>query len=516
MRGMSDPRLILSPERYDAVIFDLDGVITRTARAHAAAWKRMFDEFLRGRGGGKWVPFDLAADYRRYVDGKPRYEGVRSFLQSRGIDLPWGSPEDSPERESVCGLGNRKNRYFLQGLERDGAEVFNSSLDLVHALRDAGIRTAVVSSSRNCAAVLEAARVRELFDAMVDGTDLERRGLKGKPASDMFVAAARDLGVDPSRAVVVEDAEAGVEAGRAGGFGLVVGVDRARQAEALRSHGAEVVVRDLGELSVQVSKAVPSALGALEEIIAEFGDRQPAFFLDYDGTLTPIVDRPELANLDASMRHSLERLARLCPVAVISGRDLPNVRARVRVEGIHYAGSHGLDIAGAGGRGHAPDGALAARRDLDGAEVLLKARMAGVPGALVERKRFCLALHYRLADPGREQEVEQAVDQALEKFRRLRKGRGKKVFELLPAIDWDKGVAVNWLRDALDLNESRYLPIFLGDDVTDEDAFRALRDCGIGIAVLDFPRETAARYRLQDPREVKKFLDALADHLEHR
>ena len=513
---MHDSRLILSPDRYDAVIFDLDGVITRTARAHAAAWKAMFDEYLRRRDGEKWVPFDLISDYRRYVDGMPRYDGVRSFLQSRGIELPWGSPEDPAHAETICGLGNRKNELFLKRLEQGGAEVFNSSVDLVRALRQAGMRTAVVSSSRNCALILRAAGALDLFDARVDGVDLERRGLKGKPAPDMFLAAARDLGASPERAVVVEDAQAGVEAGRAGGFGLVIGVARSGQAEALRSHGADAVVQDLAELSVAGGDVVPSALVALESIFAELGDRQPVLFLDYDGTLTPIVDRPELANLDPSVRDSLRRVSRLCPVAVISGRDLRDVRARVGVEGIHYAGSHGFDIAGPGGRGHAPDAALAALQDLDTAEDFLVGRTSSLPGVLLERKRFGLAVHYRLVEAGREREVEEAVDEALNQFRSLRKGRGKKVFELLPAIDWNKGVALNWLRKALDLNEVRFLPLYIGDDLTDEDAFRALRDRGIGIAVLDSRRPTAARYQLEDPGEVKQFLDALADHLERR
>jgi len=512
---MNEPKLILSREHYDAAIFDLDGVITRTARVHAAAWKAMFDEYLRRRNGGGWEPFDGDADYRRFVDGKPRFDGVRSFLESRGIELPWGSPGDPPEAETVCGLGNRKNAFFLQRLERDGAEVFNSSIDLVRALRRAGLKAAVVSSSRNCAAILRSAGASGLFDARVDGVDLDRRGLKGKPAPDMFLAAARDLGVSPGRAVVVEDALAGVEAGRAGGFGLVIGVDRADQAEALRSHGADVVVKDLAELSVATPDGVPFALEALDGIMEHMGARRPALFLDYDGTLTPIVDRPDLANITDPMREGLRRLARLCPVAVVSGRDLPDVRARVGVDGIFYAGSHGFDIAGPDG-GHAPEAAQSAVPELDRAGVSLGTRLAGVPGVLLERKRFCLAVHYRLVDPGREMEVAEAAAEVAEASPRLRLGRGKKVFELLPAIQWDKGLAVNWLRQALHLDGDRFVPIYIGDDVTDEDAFRALRESGIGIAVLETPQPTAARYRLRNPEEVKEFLDALADRLERR
>lgn len=236
----------------DAVIFDLDGVVTRTAEVHAEAWKQLFDEYLAARArrlGEPFTPFDRGSDYRRFVDGKPRYEGVASFLGSRGIELPFGSPDDGEERETVCGLGNRKNRYFLDALERKGADPYPTTLALIARLRRQGVRTAIVSSSLNCGAVLEAAGIGDLFDAKVDGVDAAELGLAGKPDPAVFIDAARRLGVEPTQAAVVEDAIAGVEAGRRGGFGLVVGVDRGAQSEALAVAGADVVVRDLGELA---------------------------------------------------------------------------------------------------------------------------------------------------------------------------------------------------------------------------------------------------------------------------
>ena len=512
---MQPVRHILSPQHHEAVIFDLDGVVTRTARLHAAAWKQMFDDYLRERGDAKQAPFDEVQDYRRYVDGKPRYDGVRSFLQARGIDLPEGSPDDHPQQQTICALGNRKNALFMQLLEREGAEVFESTVDLIRALRRAGIKTAVVSSSRNCVAVLESVGALELFDAKVDGVDAQRSHLKGKPAPDIFLAAARALDVPPQRAVVVEDALAGVEAGHAGGFALVIGVDRAGQADALREHGADVVVQDLAQVAVEEMPVPPSALDALQEIVESIGGRKLALFLDYDGTLTPIVERPELAVLSDAMRGVLQRLARVCTLAVISGRDLSNVRERVGVAGIWYAGSHGFDIAGSGNAGHAPDEARAAQPQLDAAEADLRDRLQGLAGVLFERKRFGLAVHFRLVEPGRESEVEAAVDQALQTRRQLRKTHGKKVFELLPAIEWHKGAALNWLQQALALPKDS-LSLYLGDDVTDEDAFAALQDRGIGIVVMEAPRPTAARYRLKDPGEVERFLGSLADWLKAR
>jgi len=218
---------------------------------HAAAWKQMFDAFLRERAertGERFVPFDPVADYDEYVDGKPRHDGVRSFLASRGIELPEGEPSDPPNATTIHGLGNRKNDLVLALIERQGVEPYEGSVRFVRAARDAGLRRAVVSSSANCRQVLEAAGIADLFEVRVDGIVAERERLEGKPAPDTFLAAARALDVEPAAAAVFEDALAGVAAGRAGGFGFVVGVDRVGQAEALREHGADVVVSDLAEL----------------------------------------------------------------------------------------------------------------------------------------------------------------------------------------------------------------------------------------------------------------------------
>lgn len=254
------PIITLSPRDYDAVLFDLDGVLTRTASVHASAWKKLFDRFLEQRAkqtGEPFVPFDLSTDYPRYVDGKPRYDGVAAFLESRGVELPMGAPDDGPDVHSVGALGNLKDQYFLEHLERHGAEPYAAAIALVRKFREQDIKTAVVSSSNNCAAVLEAAGIVQLFDARVDGTDVTHLKLSGKPAPDAFVEAARRVGADPSRAVVVEDAIVGVEAGRAGRFGCVIGVDRRGHAKALRDAGADVVVSDLAQILVAVEP--PSA-----------------------------------------------------------------------------------------------------------------------------------------------------------------------------------------------------------------------------------------------------------------
>jgi beta-phosphoglucomutase family hydrolase len=239
------------PDGVTACLFDLDGVLTQTAKVHAAAWKQMFDAYLRERAertGEPFVAFDPVRDYDEYVDGKPRDEGVRSFLASRQIELPEGGPQDAPEAETVHALGDRKNRIVLELIRKDGVEPYEGSVRYVHAARDAGLRRAVVSSSTNCRDVLHAAGIEDLFEAVVDGVVAEREHLRGKPAPDTFLAGARALDVEPAQAAVFEDALAGVEAGHAGHFGVVVGVDRVGQADALKEHGADVVVRDLAEL----------------------------------------------------------------------------------------------------------------------------------------------------------------------------------------------------------------------------------------------------------------------------
>jgi beta-phosphoglucomutase family hydrolase len=234
------------PTTIRAGLFDMDGVLTDTASTHARAWKETFDAVLRAHGDDR--PFDLGADYATYVDGKRREDGVRDFLRSRGIDLPEGEPDDPPGDDTVRGVGNRKNALVQQLIDEEGVKVYDGSVRFLRAARDAGLRTAVVSSSANTRRILERAGLADLFDARVDGTTLADEHLAGKPAPDSFLRGAELLGVEPAQSAVFEDALAGVEAGRAGGFGITVGVDRHGQSDALRAHGADVVVSDLAEL----------------------------------------------------------------------------------------------------------------------------------------------------------------------------------------------------------------------------------------------------------------------------
>lgn len=513
---MEPRRAVIRADEIEAVIFDTDGVITDTASVHARAWARMFDRFLRHRAEASGESFSAFTedDYRRYVDGKPRYDGVRSFLAARGIEVPEGDPSDGPDEETVCGLGNRKDLDFLDHLRRDGIEAFPTTIALLERLRRAGVRTAVISASRNLDEVLAAGGVEDLFRVRVGGVETERLGLPGKPDPAVFLEAARRLGVEPGRAAVVEDALAGVEAGRRGGFGLVVGVDRVGHPAELEAAGADVVVVDLGEVVVDPPRPfvrdLPDALASLDEIRERLAGRMPAVFLDYDGTLTPIAERPEDAILPEEIRVAVTRLASRCPVAVISGRDLHEVREMVGVEGMWYAGSHGFDIVGP--EGFVEQHAVENLPDLDRAQAQLEPMLSAIPGARLERKRFAIAVHVRQVDEARVADVEALVDRVALSLPALRRTVGKKVIELRPNVEWDKGHALLRLLHALVPDGSDAVPVYVGDDVTDEDALALVRDRGLGVVVRgeDDDRPTFAHYSLAHPGAIGSFLDELA------
>jgi len=514
--------------KLNAAIFDLDGVITDTAALHARTWKELIDPILRAHEeetGDPQPPFDPEEDYRRYVDGKPRHQGLQSFLEARGIELPPGEPGDPPDRETICGQANRKNQIFGALLEEEGVKLVPGTVELVRVLQEHGIRTAVASSSRNCRRILERAGLSDLFEVRVDGETLGELGMSGKPDPDMFLEAARRIETEPSDCVVFEDAVSGVVAGKRGGFGLVVGVamdDSARIS--LREAGADLMV-DAGRMSASTLETLegwftrarhrrPHALTSWDELAGKFRARHPVIFLDYDGTLTPIVARPDEAILSDPMREVVRRLAERFPTTIVSGRGRSDVEKLVRLENLNYAGSHGFDISGPDAREGRPirhEAAAEMEPIVEEVTARLREQLDGIQGALVEPKRFTVAVHYRLVDPDEVYLVESVVDDALQEHSELKKAHGKKVFELRPRMDWDKGKAVVWLLDALELHDRDTLPLYLGDDTTDEDAFQALQNRGLGIVVTLVPRPTAASYQLQDTREVQEFLSRLAE-----
>ncbi|MFZ7127610.1 MAG: trehalose-phosphatase [Desulfobacterales bacterium] len=520
----TDLETMIGGDWVEAVIFDLDGVITDTAEVHARAWKETFDGYLEKRAEGRgepFRPFDGDSDYLRFVDGKPRYEGVRSFLESRGIRLDYGSPDDSPERKTICGIGNRKNRTYQEMIETAGVEAYPEAVELLRRLRSENVKTAVVTSSKNGKKVIASADIGDLFDVLIDGEISASRGLEGKPAPDIFLEAAAELKVAPDRAVVFEDALSGVEAGRRGAFGCVIGVDRTGMNPDLAEHGADRVVKDLSGIDFadlprcRRSMGLPSALDHAEDIARWLNKGKAAVFLDYDGTLTPIVKRPEQANLSEEMRGTLLTLSRCCTVAVVSGRGLADVRERVGLEHLVYAGSHGFEIDGPDRERLRNEKGVEAMPSLDAAEQELHRRLADIEGVQVERKKFSIAVHYRNVSPEKTGAVADIVEAVLKRHDGLRRGQGKKVLELQPDVDWHKGHAVRWLMSRLGLDRTDSRPIYIGDDVTDEDAFRALRGRGLGFVVHGGEdRRTCAGFGLHSPKDVGAFLEILSARMD--
>lgn len=494
-------------EPFSAVLADMDGVLTRTAVLHERAWTELFRDYLekRSREDEKDYGTFTSDDYRTHVDGKPRYDGVRDFLESRQISLPFGDPSDDSARETICGLGNRKNQYFLKLLDSQGVEVFEDALTAFARWHRGGLPVAVISSSRNCRRVLETANLMGKVDDVVDGQTASELNLQGK--RDILLEASRRLHVEPRDAVVVEDATSGIRAARQGQFGMAVGISRDGNEDRLRKAGADPIVPrvDLAKFP----RRLPPVLDRLEEWRRWQNGRPLAVFLDHDGTLAPIVSDPAEAYMPEKTRQAVQQLARRCPVSVISGRDRKDVMQRVNIEGLLYAGDHGLDSEGRGQRITLPEAEAALER-VNSAEKQLRKDLQTIAGVIIERKRFSVAAHYRQVKSERAvQEVAQTVEK-VQQATGLRKRSGKKVWELEPAVDWNKGRALTWLMEVMGLDREKYFAVYIGDDVTDEDAFAALQGHGAGVRVGDSVSDSLADYYLPDTDSVAPFLDWLA------
>ncbi len=506
----------IKTSEFDAIVFDLDGVVTDTAGVHASAWKKIFDEVLKKyakKTNTEFIPFDKNTDYLKYVDGKPRYKGVKDFLQSRDITLEYGDPSDPPDKPTVCGLGNRKNLVFQERLTEEGVVIFDSTVKLIEDALAAGMKTGIISSSKNCEPVLKRADLLHLFEVKVDGVDAAEMDLRGKPHPDVFLSAVDQLGVAAQRTVVVEDAISGVRAGSRGDFGLVIGVDRTGIADELLDKGADVVVKDLEQVQIQDDKPaawLPSAIQSFDEIVEKFKEKKIALFLDYDGTLTPIVERPEDAVMAEDMREVLKEISERCTVAIVSGRDRKDVEERVAIDDLYYAGSHGFDIKGPEGfeKTHAEGERFIEK--LDEIEEELEKKLHDINGTQVERKKFSVAIHYRRVKDDHVQKVKDIIDESLKGYDSLKKSGGKKVIEVQPSIDWHKGKAVRWLLKALEMDEKDSIPVYVGDDLTDENAFREIKHDGVGILVADEKKKSDAHYVLADTDAVRAFLKRLS------
>lgn len=498
-----------------AVITDLDGVITSTARQHEKAWKTLFDEYndrRRKEGKKEFLPYS-EIDYARHIDGIPRYDGVNNFLVSRGLELPYGSPEDAPGKQTVCGLGNRKNEIFTSIIELEGVEVYPKNIEKLKEWKEQGLKIGLISSSRNCSKILKLAHLDNgLFDTVIDGVTSAERNIAGKPAPDIFLEAARELNVEPALAMIIEDARSGVEAGRKGDFRLVIGIEIASSKKDLLEHGAHLAVSHLGELELEFKQErdpgqLPMALESFERIKEAFSKENPLLFLDFDGTLAPIVEHHKDAAISEDMRGLVKKLAENYPVAVISGRGMADVKQRVNLHGLYYAGSHGYEISGPNGFFKENEEAQKVLPVFYELEPILKEQLRDIGGVDFERKKFTLAVHYRQVKQEDEQEVHHRIYKILKDYPQLAAAGGKKVIEIRPNIDWHKGKAVEFLKREISKEENPF-SLYVGDDVTDEDAFREVGN-GIGILVGKHDKNSFADYTLKDLEEVEVFFKKL-------
>lgn len=453
----------INRSQYDAVLFDLDGVITKTAEIHIIAWERIFNDFLKAQKEQKqqqvkkvsatddradpFRSFDITDDYRKYVDGKPRYDGICSFLDSRGIKLPRGRNDDLPGMNTIYSLGKKKDLIFKELIAK-GVDVYHSSIDLIEQLKLRGFKVAVVSSSRNCRAVLRSAHLSHIFDVKVDGVDRQRLDLKGKPHPDTYLAAADQLEIPADRCVVVEDAVAGVEAGVRGSFGLVVGVNRDNLKDLLIQAGADFVVNDLSEVKIKANISnLPGMFDFKKSIYAKMKDKDSVLFINYDTTPThyDTVVYPDGSKIDENYRDSLIKLSNFCSIVIISKKEPESIRKNISIDNILYVGGRNFRI-----------------------------YCREVPNNFIDKSILdkVLELH---TDPGD-----------------------------------NMGKAVDFLIDALDISRTEGMLFYLGGDVSDEDAFSVLPGFGLGLVVGQGERETAAHYRLDSMEEVNGFLSWLA------
>ncbi|MDZ4232411.1 MAG: trehalose-phosphatase, partial [Dietzia sp.] len=372
----------------------------------------------------------------------------------------------------------------LDGALTSDVPLFGATVDLARKLHGIGVAVAAYSANPQCRQALKVAGIDDLFGVCIDGIAGDR-GTAERPDPTVLLEAASRLGVRPQRCVVVENSAAGVAAGRDGGFALVVGIDGAGGPDELTRHGADVVLDDLADIAVRTGdrriSELPNALASYGQLIGVTSARESMLFLDYDGTLSPIVSDPAAARLVDGAAEALELVSKVCPVAILSGRDLADVSGRVGTPGVWYAGSHGFELTAPDGSYHRNDAAAGLVPVLEQAAAELSRNLAHVPGVRIEHKRFAVAVHYREVAPDRVGEIVSATHQ-LGAHLGLRVTSGRMLVELRPDLDWDKGTTLAWIRDQIDVSGS-LLPIYIGDDLTDEDAFDAVSFDGIGIVV---------------------------------
>ena len=502
--------------QFKAAIFDVDGVITNTAKLHFECWKITFDDYLLTLSKMHKILYISFSqdDYLKYVDGVSRSVGIKNFLASRGIKI---------SSEVIFKISNRKTKLFLQKIKQEGVTVFNDTIQLIKQLKSNHIKIAAVSASKNCRKILNIAGVKNLFDIIVDGNRAAKLGLKSKPSPDIFLLAVQKLQAQPQESLVIEDALQGIEAAKKGNFGLVIALDRwQNRSKQFKTLSADFVVNNLFNFNFVKLKRIfsyilPSALFDFAEIRSKLNNKKLLLGLDFDGTIAPIVKAPSLAKIDNAIFLLLKNIKNFIPLAIISGRQINDLMSRVKLNNIFYAGNHGFEMNLP--RFFPEDFTIGSEYQDDILKLHheLNSKLNAIKGCILENKKFSLSVHYRLVEAKQQKVVKDVVNKVLKKYFLLKKNSGKKVLEIKPNLKWHKGKALKYVIDLLESGfKEDICPIYIGDDRTDEDAFKQIFGKGIAIIVGKKTSKMSANYHLLNTKEVYYFLKLLSLFLKNK
>jgi trehalose-phosphatase len=490
---------------FEAIIVDVEGVITDTRQLHFESWKEcideiLLDEFEKGKNEEKQLKPLTATEYYQYFEGKNRLDGIREFIDERGIFL---------NKEQIESLAAKKNIAYRRHLLEHRPEINEESVEAVKKWKGQKIAMAAVSSSKNCTEMLLHTGIRDLFDVQIDGSMVDELGISGLGKEALYLEAAEQLGKRVDECVVIEDAPYGITAVRESGFKYVIGMSKGRQyiVNELYTLGADMVVSSL----LDIGQDKPNAITGRDDLFRFMGNRTPVFFLDFDGTLSDIVQNPDAATLRPEMPVLLSDCAKMYKVAIISGRDRAVIEDKVNIPYIYHAGCHGFDISGPDDFHFEVEEARAIKPLINQVAKELQNDLADIKGLILEDKKFFTAIHYRkVQDDAQVAKALQLIKEKIAATEKLSFKEGKKVLEIGPAINWNKGKAVRKLCELFKMDSSLSVPIYIGDDTTDEDAFKELVGWGIGIKVSSEANvPTAADYILKDTAEVSEFLRLL-------
>lgn len=503
--------------RMKAVVVDMSEVLLHTAAINKSAWEKVFSDFFKIINLEQSFTED---DFHTWFEGQPKFDRVRNFLNSRTINLPFGNQSDLAGFDSICSLEKRRSQVFNHLLNEGNLHVYDEAVQSLKIWKEKGLKTAIVSSDENFTKAVKHSDFINLFDVQIDGHASRKMGLKEKPEADLYKKAVRKLNLKPEECILLDDSIPGMQAGSKANMGLVVGINRRDNYRMLSENGADIVIDSFDELDliddpdIKAWFTTPISPFASEyvKIGKEIYEKTPVLFLDYDGTLTPIVKQPEDAIISKEMQDVLQECASRFTVAAVSGRDMDDLKTRVNLPRLLYAGSHGFRISGPDGlyMEHEKTSEILPKLDLLNEKLNLS--FEGIAeGVRIERKRYAIAIHYRNAKKEDIPLIKKTVTETVAGSADFKIGEGKKILEIKPAIEWHKGKAVLWILEKLGLTDrNKYIPIYIGDDVTDEDAYEALKDWGIGIQVGPGALPTAAKFRLKNIYQVRIFLKELA------